>query len=302
MSANAAIAGSTNRYSMASVPKRDLSRTMSDQRPSVAPSREEGWASEARGESFEITTWEPVDLSKAMVVMGFPTIGLVGSIATSHLIKSLRLRQVGGVLSPAFPPTAVVHDGVSASPVRIYLGDLLCGPDGTCEQLCVVHSDVAPKTGAIVGMAQALVSWAKGRGARQVVCLEGLRMEGAPGEEVRVIGIASDSSGLGLFERLGIAAMDDGLLTGIGGVALYTARALGLQALCLLVETREDFPDARGAARLLEFLHPLVPLVPIDERPLYVQAAILETVYREQIERTHRAVKDLSRRADIMFG
>jgi len=234
--------------------------------------------------------------------MGFPTIGLVGNIATSHLVKSLGLREVGSVVSPIFPPTAVVQDGICASPVRIYLGGIVCGPDGTCEQLCVVHSDIAPKTAAVVPLARSIVVWARNRGARQIVCLEGLRIEEGPGPEVRVRGVASDAFGLRLFKHLGIVPLEDGLLTGIGGVTLYTARALSIPALCLLVESREDFPDARGAAQLLKVLHPLVPLVPIDERPLYMQAELLETAYREQIERAQRAVTNLSRQADIMFG
>jgi len=292
----------TTRTSAKSLPESGPSIVRRDRRALVSHSREDSRASEARGEPFTIATWEPIDLSQALLVMGFPSIGLVGSIATSHLIKSLQLREVGSILSPVFPPTAVVRDGVCASPVRIYLGDLVCGPDGSCAQLSVVHSDIAPKPGSIAGLVQTLVSWANEHRARQIVCLEGLESDDLHSEEVRVFGAASDPSGLRLFERLGVTPLDNGLLTGIGGVALYVARATELPALCLLAATRKDFPDARGAARLLEVLQPLVPLVSIDERPLYVQAQILEATFREQIERSSRAAKGLSGQADMMFG
>ncbi|MBI4415595.1 MAG: proteasome assembly chaperone family protein [Euryarchaeota archaeon] len=247
-------------------------------------------------------TWEAVDLSQALVVLGFPSVGLVGSIASAHLVASLRLREVGALISPEFPPTAVVREGISTSPVRVYLGDVVCGVDGGCQQLCVIHSDVAPKSRFVVPLADAIVSWARARGARGLVGLEGVTKEDAREEEVGVLGIASDPEGRRLLDGLHIPPLEDGVLTGIGGVALYAARVHGVPALCLLAESREDFPDARGAARLLETLQPLVPLVPIDERPLYEQAELLEAEFRRQLERSQRAVSDLSQRANVMYG
>ncbi len=256
------------------------------------------------GDSFTVVTWEPIDLRKALVVMGFPSVGLVGSIATAHLVKSLHLREVGAVISPAFPPTSVIHDGVSTSPIRLYLGDVVCGPDGACQQLCVVQSDITPEPRVVATLAYTVVSWAKEQGARALVCLESVGVEGAPAqeEEVRVLGVASGTPGRELVGKLSIPLLEDGLLTGVGGVALYQARVWALPALCLLAESHADFPDARGAARLLELLRPLVPLVPIDERPLYETAKALEAALREQTERSKRAAKDLSARADVMFG
>ncbi len=257
------------------------------------------------GDSFYVATWEPIDLGKSLVVIGFPSVGLVGSIGTAHLVKSLNLREAGAVISPAFPPTSVIRDGISTSPVRLYLGDVVCGPEGSCEQLCVVQSDIAPEPRVVASLAYALVSWAKARKARALVCLESLKVEDAPAaeeEEVRVLGLASDTTARDLLGKLGISLLEDGLLTGVGGVVLYEARVRALPALCLLAESRTDFPDARGAARLLEILRPLVPLVQIDEKPLYVTAKALEAALKEQTERSQRAARDLSARADVMFG
>lgn len=253
-------------------------------------------------DSIITVTWEPLDLSRALVVIGFPSFGLASSIAASYLIDSLHLREVGAVLAPSFPPTAVVHDGVASSPVRVFIGDVICGPDGTCEQLCVVHSNMAPKPGILTPVAFALVRWAREHGARQIVSLGGLKQEGAPAKDTRVFGAASDPDGRKMLDMLKVPPYADSLLAGLGGVALYAARAVGQPALSILVETREGFPDARGAARLLEALQPLVPLVKIDERPLLEQAEIIEAISRDQLAKSKRAENDLSRSEDVMFG
>lgn len=252
--------------------------------------------------SFRIVTWEPVDLSRALVVVGFPSVGLVGSIATAHLVKALKLREIGTVLSLDFPPTAVLEDGLSVSPIRVYLGDVVCGPDGACDQLCVIHSDIAPKPRAIPSLTYAFVTWAREHRAAQLVCLEGTRTEASPSDEARVLGVASDAAGRRMLDRMGLQSPEDGPLVGVGGVALYQARALGQPAVCVLAETREEYPDARGAAKLLEVLNALVPRVKIDGRPLLEQAQVLESVFRQRREQSSQAVENLSRPSDIMFG
>jgi uncharacterized protein len=253
------------------------------------------------GDSFAVVTQEHLNLSRALVVIGFPSVGLVGSLATAYLVGSLQLREVGGVLSQSLPPTAVVHRGIGSSPVRVFIGDLVCGPGGSCEQLCVIQSNITPKPAMLPPLAYALVSWVREHGARQIVCLEGLRTDEPQAEDARIFGVASDEAGRKMFDMLNVSPQPDGLLVGLGGVLLYVARAVAQPALCLLAETREDFPDARGAARLLEVLQPLIPLVKIDEKPLLEQAKILEAAFRKQLERSKRAEKALSPPADMMF-
>jgi uncharacterized protein len=254
------------------------------------------------GESFAVVTREHLNLSEALVVIGFPSVGLVGTLATAYLVGSLKLREVGGVLSQSLPPTTVVQKGIGSSPVRVFIGDVVCGPGGNCEQLCVIQSNITPKPAMLPPLAYALVSWARQHGARQIVCLEGLRMEEPQAEEARVFGVASDEGSRKMFDMLKVSAQPDGLLVGLGGVLLYVAQAVAQPALCLLAETREDFPDARGAARLLEVLQPLIPLVKIDEKPLLEQAKILEATFRKQLDQSKRAEKELSPPTDVMFG
>ncbi len=253
-------------------------------------------------ESLSIVTWEPLDLSKALVVVGFPGLGLVGGIAAGYLVDSLPLKEVAYIISPAFPPTAIVDNGISASPVRVFLGDVVCGPDGSCEQLCVILSFVAPPPRVTTALAHSLVLWAKAHSARQMVWFEGVKAEGLPVGEPRVTGVASDEAGRKMLEMLNIPRSPDGVLVGVGAVATSVARIQSQPALCFFAETREDFPDARAAARLLETLQPIIPLVRIDEKPLVEHAEALEADYRARSERSKATVKDLSRSADVMFG
>jgi hypothetical protein len=85
-----------------------------------------------------------LDLSNALVVVGFPTVGLVSTIAANYVVSSLELERIGAIYSDFFPPTAVIHESIPMPPVRIYAGDVICGPGGSCEELVVIFSEFNP--------------------------------------------------------------------------------------------------------------------------------------------------------------
>ena len=50
--------------------------------------------------------------SGGVAIAGFTTAGMVGVIAASHIIKSLKLKQLGTVLNAEFPAVALIHDEI----------------------------------------------------------------------------------------------------------------------------------------------------------------------------------------------
>src|ERR1700687_3695431 len=64
-----------------------------------------------------------VDVEGAIVIDGFPSVGLVSSIVANYLIDTLGMEQIGIVESPAFPTVSLVRNGNPQRPVRIYAGN-----------------------------------------------------------------------------------------------------------------------------------------------------------------------------------
>ena len=69
-----------------------------------------------------IHEFEDFDYQGAKVIDGFPSVGLVSTIAANYLIDMLKLKQVGIVDARHFPTLSVVHNGEPLNPVRIYAG------------------------------------------------------------------------------------------------------------------------------------------------------------------------------------
>ena len=98
----------------------------------------------------EIVDFEDMDLQGATVIAGFPSIGLVSTIAANYLIDALNLRQIGALDSSHFPALSVVHTGEPLSPVRIYAGAQSNG-----EKIVVFVSEFKPKPNLINSISNA---------------------------------------------------------------------------------------------------------------------------------------------------
>lgn len=228
-----------------------------------------------------------VDLSNSLLVVAFPTIGLISSIAGHHIVQSLKLKEIGAVVSPHFMPITVIHEGHPSPPVRIYAGKKICGPHGSCDQITLIMSEFMPPYEVIKPLADDILEWSKKKGCRLITTLEGTHTEGdISAESLHVYGVASTKTMKQLMEKYGISESREGMITGVTGVLLYSAALMNQDVLCLLSEAHADYPDSRAAANLVAKLDVMLPGIKIDLKPLYEQANDIEQKIRKFIEQS----------------
>jgi len=119
-----------------------------------------------------IIDFEEMDLSGALVIAGFPSIGLVSTIAANYLIDALNLKQIGALDSPHFPALSVVHTGEPLSPVRIYAGAQASG-----EKVVVFVSEFKPKPHLINSISSAIMDWVRKKECKMLISPEGMVVE-----------------------------------------------------------------------------------------------------------------------------
>ncbi len=235
-------------------------------------------------ESVRIHNYEERDMSDSLTLVGFPSVGMVGSITGSFLVKSLELELLGALLSDRFPPIAVVRDRNPRPPVRIYGGKRVCEPGGLCSQIGVITSEMPLPTGVVHGAARAILEWCRHNKCRNIVTVEGINVAEAP-EDDSVYGVASSQRMLEMVTEHGVEPIDNGMVGGLSGVLLYEGAMAGQEVLCLMGEvSAENIPDARAAARIVEVLGHLLPELKLDPKPLLEEAQKIEEVLQEQIK------------------
>jgi len=228
-------------------------------------------------------------LRGAMVVVGFPTHGLVGSVAASYLVHSLDMSLVAYMISEEFPPTVIMEEGVVSAPVRLYASKLVCGVDRSCDQLVVVIADIQPPVSMLNQLGRVLLDWAEAKGVQLIVAIEGQPIENeAARGDARVVAMANRAAAP-LLEKYQFQAAN-GVVTGLAGGLLLGAIGRTTPVLCLVAQAHKDYPDARAAAKVIETVNPLVPLLVLDTKPLREKARQIESEVRKTLQQTRESM------------
>lgn len=229
-------------------------------------------------DDIEIHMYEDVDLKNALLIDGFPTVGLLSTIVSSFIIDALKLRRVGAIISRHFPAAAIIQNGIPSPPLRIYAGPKLCGPENECDQVVVLNSEVRIPDNLQLPLAQKILDWAKSHGIKTTLTVEGTPLQDAPDpdENLGIYGAGSTERARELITRFNLTPMDMGIITGVSGHMLYLGNMEERDVLCLLGPAHAQYPDARAAAKMIEVIDEMLPVIEIDTAPLLEQAAKIE--------------------------
>ncbi len=236
---------------------------------------------------LEVVDTRGDSLRGAMMVVGFPTHGLVGSVAASYLVHTLDMTQVAYMVGEEFPPTVVMDEGVVNAPIRFYASKLVCGPDRSCQQLVVAISDIQPPAGLLSRLGRALLDWSEAKGIELVIAVEGQPIDKDDKGDARVVAMANRAAAPLLSKYHFTTA--SGVVTGFAGGLLLNALGRPLPVLCVIAQAHKDYPDARAAAKVIEAVNPLVPLMVLNTRPLRQKAKEIEAEVRHHLDEQQTA-------------
>lgn len=219
------------------------------------------------------------ELDGAVVVVGMPTVGLVGTIAARYLAQKLEMPLVGGWRSSHFPPVTLVQGGQPAFPIQTYSLETRCGLGLDCERVVVIAADFLPSSHVLHHLSDAITRWASDSGAELVIVPDGIPADGDPGDKVQ--GIAATAAGRSFLQSADVESIEDGAVMGLSGALVADGYRLGTDTVCLLTETHQEHPDARAAARIVSLLDRVIPDIKVESKPLVEQAEQIESYVRD---------------------
>lgn len=237
-------------------------------------------------EEVEICNFEEMDLKGATVIAGFPSIGLVSTIAANYLIDALNLKQIGCIRSPQFPALSVVHTGEPLSPVRIYAGN-----QGGNQKIVVFVSEFKPKPNLINAISDVIMAWATEKGCKLLISPEGMVVEGKSAgeeEEVEAYAIGSTENARSILLSKNIPQFKNGIIAGVSGVLLNSGKQADFDVISILAEAHPNYPDAKAAAAAINVMA-LIMGVEINVTPLYEESERIE----KQLQKFHKQAKPM---------
>ena len=227
---------------------------------------------------FEIKLVEGASTGGGALISAFPSVGMVGSIAGSYIAESMKMEKVAYVLSDELPPAALVMEGIPSYPMRVM------GHKG----LSVLTSEFQLPLALTGRLAKTMMDWSRSSGFEVIIGLEGLVTEPTqePDKEVRVFGVGSTKRAREMVEKAGIEQFKIGMITGVSGALLSEGERIGQDVIVLLVSANALYPDAKGAAKLVEAVTKLMPTLKIDLSELYEEAEKIDENVKATVERT----------------
>ena len=227
---------------------------------------------------FEIRLVKGAFPGGGALISAFPSVGMVGTIAGSYIAESLKMERIAYVLSDDIPPAALVQEGVPTYPLRI-LG---------LRNLSMLTSEFQMPLPLAGQMARTIMDWSGENKYDMILCLEGLMMDQAaePEKDMRVFAVGSTERAREMISKTGIEQFKMGMITGVSGALLSEGEMKNRDVVVLLVTANALYPDARGAARLVDSVTKILPTIKVDMKELYEEAERIEVNVKATVERT----------------
>lgn len=220
-------------------------------------------------------------LEDPVAVIGFPSVGLVSSIAANYMVGQLDMEAVAGLSSPSMPPYCLIHKGVAYPPVRFFARK---HTTKTGRDLIVGISEYAPKPEDCYEIVQAMLSYLKYAGCRGIVCLEGTART-SEDEEAVVCGVGPGAERMAKKSKF--RQMDGGMVRGVTGIMMYDAPSWGIGVTTLMTPANPNFPDPGSAATLIPAISAIVPGLRLSAKPLQREADEI----RRKVESEQQAIE-----------
>jgi len=181
--------------------------------------------------------------SNALMLNGLPDVGLVGLIATSHIIGQLRMNEIAYVDSDLLPPVVVLHEGLPYAPLRIF-GN---------SNLVATLSEAALPAKSVQPIMRRLVEWGQIKKVRLVVSMGGMAVQDRQEmEQVKVYGAASNPSLLKTLSDKGIEILHGGFMVGPYALIMRYCTERNIPAIILLAQSFYNYPDPEAAAAAIK--------------------------------------------------
>ncbi len=226
---------------------------------------------------------DSIELDRPYLVEGLPGVGLVGKIATDHLVEEFSMTHYASVHCEGIPRIGVYHEESDRllPPVRLY-----ADPE---RDLLALQSEVPVSGGSTSEFAACLSGWLAENDVTPIY------LSGRPTEKDGTPDVAGVATGGAAdhLDRGGIAPpRETGFISGPTGALLNRATESDLDSVGLVVESDPKFPDPEAARALIQAGIAPIAGIDVDVDRLVEQAEQIKDQREQLAQRMQQAGDD----------
>lgn len=200
----------------------------------------------------EIRIQEKPDLESPVLIEGLPGLGLVGKLASEHLIKELDAKKFGELYSPDFPPQVVIQPD---STIRMRKNEFYyckAKKDNQKDMIILVGDDQGLTVQSQYNICDLILDEVEKYKTNMIYTLGGYGMQKLS-KTPRVFGAVTHRDMVDEFQKYGVIFEGvRGHIVGAAGLLIGLGQLRGMRGICLMGETHGNYVDARAAKNILK--------------------------------------------------
>jgi len=215
-----------------------------------------------------------------ILLVGFPSNGLVGTFTISYLVHSLKMKQIGEIEMPEFPPALFVDDGEIFGPIRIYKK----------ENLFVVVSDIPFPSDIAYIFAKSVIQVIKSHKIGKVIIMSGLESMDKENKNPKVYGLVTQKSLEVLLYENNIPKFLSGTIFGTDAAVISALRMSNIPTVMLYAECHPLFPDPKASTHAITVISKILK-IQIDVKDIEKKLEFLRIQHRKLMQQTIDALQ-----------
>jgi uncharacterized protein len=214
----------------------------------------------------------------SVLLLGYPSNGLIGTFTVSYLIHYLKMQQIGEIEPPDILPTLFIEDGDILAPIRIYKKN----------NLYVIISDLPFELDMVYGFAESVIEFAKKKKISKVIIVSGMGLTDP--QNPKVYGLVTHPSLESILYQNDVPKFLTGSIFGTDATIISALKASKIPGLVLCAECHPFFPDPKAALSVINFLSKILK-IQIDTKDIKKKLEFLRIQHRNLMQETISALQ-----------
>ena len=215
-----------------------------------------------------------------VLLVGFPSNGLVGTFAISYLVHYLGMKQIGEIEHPDLPPTLFVEEGEILPPIRIYKKN----------NIFVIISDLPFDPYRAYDFSKSILQYCKNNDIRKIIIVSGMETINRDPKAPKIYGLVTHQSIEEVLYTNQISKFLAGSIFGTDAAIISVFRKSKIPALILYAECHPFFPDPEASILAITTLAKILN-VTVDTTDIQKKMERLRIQHRNLMDETIRALQ-----------
>ena len=206
---------------------------------------------------IRIKTLKKRKFNNPVLICGMPGSGYVGKLAVEHLLNEFKSTAICEIQSDLFPPQISTNNGIVENMSNtIYYVET----NGQKNDILVLTGDSQPITerGNYL-VTEKILEYAQNLGIKKIFTLAAY-ITGEFVDKPKVFGTATEKKHVKKLKNNGIKIMNQGMITGMNGILIGSAKIKGIEGYSLLGETSGYMIDPRSS-KAVSYTHLTLPTI-----------------------------------------